>query len=246
MTIIPYSSAGRLLVESRRVASALFNVGDQALFNALVPAFEVDGRDWMQGFTAFHRLTEQCLSSLKSIDHLNRQRFMDAVDTVAAIYSPEQFGSNARSFAQSHFSEVILERLQSADEVLQLKGHAEGYDDAHAKQAMAAIDEILKDFEAGGTSDVARFVGDKLNELRSVLEQFVLYGPEGVRDAVARLIGATALWQHSTEQVPPDTREIIAKIYGIAAKALTVVVWSKETYEAVTWANKAFNLLPTD
>ena len=244
MTIIFTSSAGRLLAESKRISAALINCGDQPLFNALAPAFEVEGREWMAGFKAFHRLTEQSLLALARIEHPGRQRFVHAVETVAEIYSPTQFGANSRIFAQGHFSEVILERLQSADDVLQLKGQAEGFDEDHAAMTFAGIDDVLSSLASEPESAVSNFVREKLLELRFVLEQFVSYGPEGLRDAVARLIGATAMWRSATEHVAPQTHEVIAKVYEVAKTALSVAVWSKETVEALTWAGTALHLLP--
>ena len=107
----------------------------------------------------------------------------------------------------------------------------------------AGIDDVLESLIGEPESAVSNFVREKLLELRFVLEQFVSYGPEGVRDAVARLIGAAAMWNGATEHVPPHTREIISKVYHVAKTALSVAVWSKETVEALTWAGTTLHLL---
>ncbi len=84
---------------------------------------------------------------------------------------------------------------------------------------------------------------ERLTELLFVLDQYALFGAEGVEAAVQNLIGSIALWNFSGVFISPDLSSKIKKSLGIAKAALGVLVYSKSGVEALDWAANAYVVL---
>ncbi len=235
MAVTHTSSAGRLLAEVNRVIPLLSAKGEAGLYQTVTVAFENEGRDWSQGIAAYQRLVDRTLLDLKNSEHPNPDRFIEAVQSVGALGRPVHYGGNTRSFISQFMTDLVLERLLNADEILQLRNHRESYDLDHATIAIDAINDILERLAAEPESEVRSFLEGRLSELKNVLQRYVLFGPEGVQDVVERIVGGLSLRHHLVSAVPPSMRAIVTDVYGVAKAAVEVAVWSKETYEAITW-----------
>jgi hypothetical protein len=234
------TSAGRLLLEARRIKEMVSN---QNAFSTWIPVvFGDDDAHWTRGISAYVRLCETFGRDAAAVGGARVGRYIEAKESALRIADPQQFQTPAQGLVTSALDNLTMERVEAADELLTQTGRAASVDLDKLQMVIGELKEVLEDLSADG-GDIESYLHEKIRELIYVFERFNLYGPSGVEDAISILVGNLQIKSFYGVPLSSETEKQIKRVIGIAKAALDAVVYTKVGVEALMWAGTALALL---
>ena len=199
---------------------------------------------WSRGLSAFQRLTHLVESDLEKVRPERRERYLGAIDAARQAVHPANFHQPSAQLAQRHLTDVVFERLDGMDEALYHLGQSITVETELAKMVVDELDNLEALVRDGEPTEIDAFLLEQIGEIRIVLSRYVLYGPEGVEDVVAKLIGGLGLKSFALGGVMPDkAKEKARAAFGFAKLALDGLVYLNGAADAIEWSGSAIQAL---
>jgi hypothetical protein len=234
-----YSSAGRLAEQAQSLRDRLV-ANQNGSLGEHIQDFFGGGTDWGRGIRAFTRLVETVRSELGLLSQMRRPKWEEALTAVGAVVNPIIFASPAQAVTNNHLPQLMIERLEAVDEALIQAGRCYSYDEARLVSLVGDLDDLIAALDGEGGTAADEFVIGQLSELRMVLLNFGLYGPEGAKAAVAAIVGATAM--RFEAGVPDEARAGLRRLLLFLKSASHIAIYAHETYQAIKWGGQLLGL----
>ncbi len=234
MTEQKFTSAGRLVTEIHRIR-ARYAAGNE-VFQHLEPLFGGEGLHWSSGLSAFSKLVDRVGADLIFVPETRRPKFVDALNNINQAVSPHIFHHPSTNISKQFLTELNIERVESIDDLLGQAGRSVSVDQERARIVRETLDEVIDDIKTGEPSEIDAFLIEKLSELRFILDHYALFGPEGVKDAIAVLVGSISIENIARGGLSKDALKSVRGVFRVVKGALDVLVYGQSGVDAIEWA----------
>jgi hypothetical protein len=227
------TTAGRLASEAIRIRTEL----DQGSYlSAHVPSlFGSSNVHWSRGLAAYFQLVERVRRELNHLPDGRRQKFNDTLSTLADALNVDKFHVGAHQVRDTYFTDINIERVESIDDLLIQSGRSLALDRDRAGLVAAELEGVLSEIRSGPKSEIDDFLNEKLGELQYILQRYELFGPDGVRDAVATLLGTIALESNARGGLSQLAKTQVKGVLRVAKGALDALVYVNGGADAIEW-----------
>jgi hypothetical protein len=234
-----YTTASRILAEVRRL-EPFYAGASKTIGHIIGPAFSCDNKvPWEVGVRRFRQLIQLATNDIDVVTEARRQKYRQTLEvSVGRLALPQNYGANAQAYYNQQIDDLTLERLESLHENLLLARRYISIEEASSQTALGAVHDLIDELSGLEESEVTKVVLEQLRHLQAVLENYNLFGPEGAKDAVSMLIGATLNEIYTAAIFPGDTKNILKKALGVAKIVSDVFVYVTDVGQALEWSGE--------
>ena len=231
-----YTSAGRLLTQLERLRDR-FRQGS-TVAACICDVFELPYGGWPRGLYLYYILLDRVKADIGCLSVNRQMKYEETWMRLRMAVDPQIFAQPAAQVGNGHFTDVDFERIEAADETLRSIGRSQAIDKNGVQSSINALKAVMEDIQAGESSEIDNFIIDKIRELIFSLENYQLYGPEGVRFAVESLVGAIALTALPGIALSDRAISRAKGLMGVTKVVLDVVVYAQASVEALQWSGQ--------
>lgn len=230
-----FTSASRLLDEAHR-ARKILAPNELPMFHFLDPWLG-DGPQthWSYGLIALRRVLDQADSDLEVLSERRRPKYGEAIQLFRTATEPAAFHRAANDVARNILNDALFDRLDSLDEHLLQANRQRHVDSENADYIKSELAALLAEIDGWPESPLKTILISRLAEISFVVDRYSLFGPEGAKDAVERLIGSLSLFG-ATNPIGKDSEKTIKRAFALAKGVVDVLVYGHAGAQALTWS----------
>ncbi|MET0183595.1 MAG: hypothetical protein ABW199_11990 [Caulobacterales bacterium] len=244
--IASYSSASRLLSELEKLRK-LFRGSEQQTHVVLMAAYSMGAGygQWARSIGAFSALVSAVIRDMEYVsDEKRRKTLAEVIEPVAELVHPAHFATVAHKHFERCASQRAFDYLDMLDEVLRREGATVNVEVEKASYVSEELRRIVDDIAQGPTSEIDDFLLEELTKLRVVLDNFALFGSDGVQDVIARMIGTIAV-KSPNLNLSERTKLNIKSTLSVAKVVADIFIYGASIGQGITWAQENIvGLLP--
>lgn len=186
------TSAFRLHSEVRRFRKRYSAAAKQTVAQTAPAVFSLDGKITVgKGMDLLGRLIRETHVDLLSLEDEDRKKkYRETLEQdVSALLDLRAMHMPGGEFVNNHLGPITLERLEGLNDWLIGIGRFSHPEAVRINAVVAELERLLQDIETSERTELDEFLVARLKELKLALENYSLFGPEGVVDCLRRVLG---------------------------------------------------------
>lgn len=155
---------------------------------------------------------------------------------LSALLDFKLMHSQAGEFVNTYLDPITLERLEALNDWLTGSGRFITLEQFRINAVIDELNALVGEIESSERTEIDEFLIGRLNELEVALENFSLFGGEGVADCLRRLAGEIGIARTVGGAASDALVQRTRRVGGFVIGALTALAFAYASVESIGWA----------